>query len=231
VIVTPVTFDLQLPPPDGRSPGIHQSSIIRNIAIEHGILTPDAVEELSLVDSRDITDPVALGRIGLGIGWERYYIPEVLTRHHNVLDHPPEICHEGVYMSRDGESVSVIITSTGPRMACVVHEVKCTYKSVRTVAGRDYVIATAEELAQAIQRQWMWMAQIKGYCLARKTRFAVLHVLFVCGDYTYPIRPKNMAWQLEFEDIELENNWATLRDYRDHWLASQDNDGIYAIGE
>lgn len=239
MIATPVHIDLILPPPDGRSPGIHQSAIVRNIAIENKILTTDTVEELSLIDSRDILDPVALARIGLGIGWERYYIPEVLSRRHNVLDHPPEIEYDGVFMSMDGESVSVIITSLDGGQtwinhhAAVVHEVKCTYKSIRTVAGKEYRVCSSIELAQYIQGQWMWMAQIKAYCIARKTRFAVLHVLFVCGDYSYPMRPVNLAWQLEFSQEELDSNWELLRDYKDHWLAMQarENDGIYRIGE
>jgi hypothetical protein len=207
MIVTPVQYKLVLPSSEGRSPGIHVSSIIRNIATVEGILTPEAVEELSLIESHEIVDPVALARIGLGIGWERYYIPEVLSRFHNVDDHPPEICHDGVYMSRDGESVSVIITVHGSQWVVVVHEVKCTYKSVNTIRN--------------IESQWMWMAQVKAYCIARKTRFAVLHVLCVCGDYTYPIRPVPLAWQLEFTQEELDSNWNLLREYKDLWLARQ----------
>jgi hypothetical protein len=207
MIVTPVQYDLVLPPSGGRSPGIHVSSIIRNIAIENKLLDVEEMNELSLIASTEITDPIALARIGLGIGWERYYIPEVLSRYHNVDDHPPEICHDGIFMSRDGESVSVIITVEGPRWVTVIHEVKCTYKSTRTVGNLD--------------TQWMWLAQIKAYCIARGTRFAVLHVLFVCGDYKYPIRPVSRAWQLEFSQEELNSNWDLLRDYKDLWISKQ----------
>jgi hypothetical protein len=210
MIVTPVIYDLVLPSSEGRSPGIHVSSIIRNIAMENGILQVNEVDELSLIEAHSITDPVALARIGLGIGWERYYIPEVLTRYHNVDDHPPEAFLDGIYMSKDGESVSVIITVEGPRWAKVIHEVKCTYKSINTVGD--------------LTRQWMWLAQIKAYCKAANTRFAVLHVMFVCGDYTYPIKPVPLAWQIEFTDQEIESNWDLLREYKDLWIARQERD-------
>jgi hypothetical protein len=210
MIVTPVQFKLVLPSSEGRSPGIHVSSIIRNIAIEEGILAPESIEELSLIEPKEIVDPVSLARIGLGIGWERYYIPEVLSRFHNVEDHPAEVSHDGVYLSRDGESVSVIITVDGPEWATVVHEVKCTYKSIKTVRNLD--------------SQWMWLAQIKAYCIARNTRFAVLHVLFVCGDYTYPMRPVSLAWQLEFTQRELDSNWDLLREYKDLWLSKREKE-------
>jgi hypothetical protein len=227
MIVTPVEYSISLAPSAGRSEGIHVSSIIRNIAIENKILETNELDELSLVDSREITDPIALLRIGLGIGWERFYIPDVLSRLYNVDDHPPEAHHDGVFLSRDGESVSVIITTEGPKWAVVVHEVKCTYKSVRTVMGKSG-LATDILLSQC-----MWLAQIKAYCIARNTRFAVLHVLFVCGDYSYPIRPINLCWQLEFTQAELDNNWAMLVDYKDMWLAKQarENDGMMGVGE
>lgn len=189
---------------------MHQSSIIRCIATETGILKPEWCEELSLADVREITDPVAILRISIGLAWEEYYIPQVLAHFRGgVLDHPSELFYDGVYMSPDGEEVSVIITPQEIAARLYIHEVKATYKSTKTVAG-----AKEEELPIQLEAQWMWMAQIKAYCIAKGTRFAVLHVLFLCGDYKFPIKPQLRAWEIEFTQEELEDNWFLLSMYR-----------------
>lgn len=204
MITTELPVTLILPPPIvPRSPGQHVSGIIRCLAVDMGILKPEWAEELSLVDARDITDPVAVLRINIGLAWEEHYIPML----GDVADHPEEIHYEGIYMSPDGESVSVIITRGQPKHVLMVHEVKATYKSTKTVGE------------PTTDNPWMWMAQIKSYCKALGTRFAVLHVLFLCGDYSYPIKPVLKKWQLEFTQQELDDNWALLMDYREHRLS------------
>ena len=87
----------------------------------------------------------------------------------------------------------------------IVHEVKATYKSTRTVGD--------------LSSQWMWLAQIKAYCKGLDTRHARLHVLFLCGDYTYPIKPVLKVWDIEFTQEEIDANWELLRDYRDERAA------------
>lgn len=207
-VVTQELPPLTLPPSKTpRSEGVHQSAIIRCIATEAGILKPEWAEELSLVDVRTITDPLAILRISIGLAWEQYYIPLLP----DVVDHPDEMFYDGVYMSKDGESVSVIITSQGQRVQLLVHEVKATYKSLRRMGD--------------LSEQWMWLAQLKGYCLASGTRFARLHVLFLCGDYTYPMRPRLEIWDIEFTQEELDNNWTVLTEYRDEFM-SRETDGV-----
>ena len=175
------------------------SNIIRSIAVEQGILKPEWVEEVSLVDARTITDPVAVLRICIGLAWEEWYIPQILGPTLNAIDHPDEYDVDGVYMSPDAESLSVIITLK--QWANFVHEVKTTYKSVNTVGD--------------LTNEWMWLTQIKAYCRALSTRWAMLHVLFLCGDYKYPIKPQLLCWQIEFTQEEIDDNWSLLRDYRD----------------
>lgn len=179
------------------------SSIIRCIAIENGILKPEWAEELSLVDAREIKDPVAILRISIGLAWEQYYIPEILAQTQGVVDHPGEMEVDGIYMTHDGEAVSVIITSGRDTMwGLTCHEVKATYKSTKTVGALD--------------TQWMWLAQIKAYCKGLGTRFAYLHCLFLCGDYTYPIKPLLRCWQIEFTQDEIDANWELIVDYKAH---------------
>lgn len=207
------------PPPAPRSAGIHVSNIIRCIAAENGYLKPEWVEELSLVDVRTITDTTAILRISLGLAWEDWYIPRILGKY-NVVDHPGEMKYDDVYMTHDGEDLSVTVTEVNfavgqdgsyiPQYIVIprVHEVKCTYKSTRTTAR--------------LEEQFMWMSQIKGYCIGRGTRFAVLHIMHVCGNYKYPISPMHKVYEIEFTQDELDSNWRMLREYKNLWLAREE---------
>ena len=194
-------YPLYIPEPIiPRSEGLHVSNIIRCLAMESGILRPEWCDELSLSDVRTITDPIAILRINIGLAWEEHYIPML----RNVVDHPEELKLDGVYMSRDGESVSVIITPKGPQVRHTVHEVKATYKSTNTVGD--------------LSSEKIWMMQIMAYLKASATRYAHFHVLFLCGDYSRPITPRMEVWELEFEQEELDDNWQLLTGYRDYRL-------------
>lgn len=229
--VTSVPANLILPPSAvPRSHGIHVSGIIRCIATEMGLLKAEYVEELSLTDVREIRDPVALLRISIGLAWEEYYIRSVLSQTDGVEDHPGEMQVDGIYMTCDGESVDVIITEpfanlgrgvgpafpkAGGELPSVygiryvqnsqpivkIHEVKATYKSTKTVG--------------ALEQQWMWMSQVKAYCKGKDTLHAKMHVLFLCGDYTFPITPQLRCWDILFTQQEIDANWDLLRSYRD----------------
>lgn len=195
------------------------SRIIAGIATETGILTPDQAEEIDLIAYREIKDQTAILRMLVGLAWDEYYIPRILGPQ-GVLSHPGEVCIDDVYGTPDGESISVIITSNlGNRL--VVHEIKATWKSVNTVTDEKGNITLNEST-------WMWMAQIKAYCKALKTLHARLHVLFICGDYSRPIRPtlgpvanEPSCWEIEFTQKEVDDNWALLKQYKDQWLAGQ----------
>ena len=208
--VTEQPVTLVLPPPDQpRGVGVHLSGIIRCIATEQKILKPEWAEELSLSDVREITDPVAILRINIGLAWEKHYIPMLS----DVVDHPGEMRQDGIFMTHDGESVSVIFTDQPDTLYQVCHEVKATYKSTNTVCSPKM------EMDIALSANWMWLAQMKGYCKGIGTRFAMLHVLFLCGDYTFPIKPVLRRWLIEFEQEEIDQNWELMVDYMHHRLA------------
>ena len=200
-----VTVDLFLPEPRvPRAKGTHVSGIIRAIALETGILKPEWAEDKSMSDSREITDPVAVLRMNIGLAWEEYYIPTFLGPL-GVKDHPDAMCVDGVHMSPDGLSTDVIITKhigqlKGKRTP-VIHEVKVTYKSVNTVAD--------------LSKEFIWISQIKSYCKGKGTRHAQLHVLFLCGDYKFPITPQLRVWAIEFTQQEIDDNWSLLIDYKE----------------
>ena len=212
-------FPLFLPESGGpRSKGIHVSAIIRCIALETGVLDAKWGDDLSLSDVREITDPASILRMDIGIAWDEFYINQILSRY-GVMGHPREMEYHGVYMSMDAEDLSVIVTVPELRYGVRVHEVKSTWKSTKN--------------ASDIAKQWIWLAQMKAYCIARGTNTAVLHVLYICGDYHFPITPQLKVWELEFTDAELEENWSLLADYKQERLAIEaaENDGMYKGGE
>ena|SRR2546430_2151229 len=209
VTVKPVHIVIP-PPKQARSAGVHVSNVIRSIAMETGVLAPQWVEELSLIEvkpSMQFLDPVVALRVCIGLAWEEWYIPQVLGPE-GVIDHPGEWECDGIYMSPDAEELATIIIDRRPRHRLKVHEVKATYKSTNTVGE------TEEDLLS----QFLWISQLKAYCKGAKTRWADLHVLFLCGDYNYPIQPQKKRFQIEFEQEEIDDNWELLTAYRDHKL-------------
>ena len=211
--VTLVPLDLVLPEPlQPRSVGVHVSSLIRCIATETGILRPEWAEDLSLRDVRTITDPTVILRMSLGLAWEEWYLRQLP----HVVDHPGEMQVDGIYMTHDGESLDLVASERGPsHRILAVHEVKLTYKSTKTVGD--------------LSSQWMWIAQMKAYCKGLGTMRANLHVLFVCGDYTYPIRPRlgpiegvQTHWCVDFSQEEIDSNWGLLLEYKQHRLSQEE---------
>lgn len=199
MIVTLEDRSITLPPPiKARSEGTHVSGIIRAIATETGILDAKWADEISLTDVREITDPSAILRISIGLAWEAWYIPQS-----GINDHPEEMQVDGIYMTHDGDSIDVIITPKGKKNVLFVDEIKATYKSTKTVGDMES------------SSNWMWLTQIKAYCKGAKTCHARMHVLFICGDYSYPITPQLKVWRVEFTQKEIDENWSLMTDYRD----------------
>jgi len=204
---------VQLLPPDGgmpRSKGIHVSSVIRNIAIENGILNPEYVESLDLIDASQEQWWTGLPMraqilIAMGMAWDEWYLPNLGY----VVPHPGEMELDGIYLTPDGESLDMIRVERQNHHVVAIHETKLTSKSTKTVGD--------------LSSQWMWLCQIKAYCKAAGTRLAFLHVLFLCGDYKFPITPQigplkdqMTAWRLEFTQEELDENWDIITGYVRH---------------
>lgn len=187
-----------------RSIGVHLSAIIRSISIRMGFLDRKWCEDLSLSDVSDITDPASILRICIGLAWEKWFVSTLP----DVVDHPGELQVDGIYMTPDGESVDVIVTSQGERgklLETIVHEFKTTYKSTNTVGG--------------MEEQWMWLTQLKGYCKGLRSVHAKIYILFLCGDYSWPITPLFRAFEIWFEQEEIDETWDLLREYMEVQLA------------
>lgn len=200
----PVT--LPLPQGAPRSAGVHLSSLIRCMAADYGILKKEWVEDLSLVEVLDQTswwnqlDEPSRLRMSIGLAWENWYLPQIP----GVVHQPGELEVEGVYMTPDGTSLDVVATQRGPRHELVVHECKATYKSVNTVG----------DLNAKSPETWMWRMQILGYCVALDTLVAYLHILYLCGDYKFPIQPQLHIWRIAFSQDERDEAWQLMMDYR-----------------
>lgn len=198
----------------GRSKGVHVSSIIRCIATEIGILKPEEAEELSLVDVRDMSKIgiVAQLRIHMGLAWEEHYLPLIP----DIVKHPGEVELDGVYMTTDGESVSVVRSVPSVQYGLKIHETKLTYKSTNNTG------ATGDRKKPLTGREnLMWRCQLMSYCLAKKTRYGDLHALHVCGDYIRPIQPSLWVYHCEFTQEELEDNWAWQMDYKEYKMKEE----------
>lgn len=208
-----IPITLQLPSEEiPRTPGIHVSRVIRAIAGETGLLKKEYCEDLSLVEVGsegwwDGLDEVSKLRISLGLAWEEWYA-KVLAEQMGVIFHPGEVCVDGIYMTPDGESLAFILSTTAEELGYLaIHEIKLTYKSTNTVGD--------------LLGQWMWLAQVKAYCKAKGTRVAYVHVYFVCGDYSYPIRPMLRCWRVTFSGEEIEAGWELITGYVQHQQAME----------
>lgn len=188
---------LVLPPPKvERASGVHLSSVLRSVGVEAGIL-PSSFGVPSLVDRREITDQQAILRMCIGLAWEEHYIANQLP---NVIDHPGEISCDGIHMTPDGEEIGVVLVGARYKALEIVHEVKATSKCADI----------------NLDEQWLWMAQIKGYCKGKGTRHAMLHALFLAGYHVKPYGPVLRRWLLEFTQQEIDENWELVTSYVDN---------------
>lgn len=223
MVVTTHPIELVLPPSAvPRSPGVHQSGIIRSIAMETGILKPEWEEDTSLIEPDNAAWWAGLSsdsqhRIAMGLAWEEWYIR---TQIPEAIDHPGEMLVDGVYMTPDANELITLILDRRPTYALKLHEVKLTYKSIKTV-GQNYDPAWKGYTQEPLTSQWLYMAQSKGYCKGAGTNLLDLHVLFVCGDYSYPIRPRAIRYSIEFDEIEIETNWSLMTEWRNHCLGRE----------
>lgn len=186
-----------------RSAGVHVSNIIRAVALQNGSLDPRWVEDLDLSDVSQEQwwaklDTASKIRISVGLAWEEWYIPQL----GDVADHPGEMKVNGIYMTHDGESIDTLLTESGQTPIIALHEVKATYKSTKTVGD--------------LSTCYMWLAQTKAYCKGLNTLVAYIHVLFLCGDYKFPITPQLKKFRVTYTQHEIDDNWEQLVQYARH---------------
>jgi len=96
---------------------------------------------------------------------------------------PGEITLDGIAMSPDGMDWD----------AWVVHEYKCTWKSVRKEPMDDAY----------------YMMQAMGYCKGLGAKTVVMRMLYLMGDYRGS-GPQYKVYEIVFSERELEENWEAI---------------------
>jgi hypothetical protein len=178
-----------------RSPGLHLSQLIQEIALYTGDLDPEW-------EGADLHPET----INIGIAFE-----EALAKfiHREIVYHPDEMHVDGVAMSMDGltiigDETSLFHVDTLNEGDTVLHEFKTTRKSSRKGDNLDLLP--------------MWMWQIKGYLYGCSSLTCFLHVLWLNGDYTWDKsdagKPTYTIYRLDFTEIELMENWEMLMQWK-----------------
>jgi hypothetical protein len=176
-----------------RSPGCHQSDIIRdieNIVIKPGQRRPD------IEVTREELDTLNRYR-ELGFLWETVLEAAFKRRRVSGLDSAKflkqvEVEHDGVFKTVDGIHI--------PDWRLL--EYKLTFRSKNRAS-----------LDRFESEFWGWFAQLKGNCLAHQTRIASLFVMWVCGDYHPPV-PVTRRYNIVFQDQDLIDNWTMLLNHK-----------------
>lgn len=194
-----------------RSPGIHVSGLLRAMAVDYGILdrkwVPDDfdLQDISEGEGDEAEwwaglDEDSQVRMAIGMAWEGWYLPRIPSISHQ----PGELSLNGIYLTVDGESRDLLLSERDRQAGHVVavHEVKTTSKSINTTGN----------LAIPNPKNWLWLTQTKAYAKAMQTRLLYLHILYLYGDYSYPMRPKLHLWRIEFTQQELDEAWQLILD-------------------
>lgn len=184
-----IPFKLLLPRDPNRSPGLHVSTVIRDLALQAGYLDRKYEE-------KDIDEDPEL--VLLGMAWET----EILKQHPEIMPHPGEFVVDGIAMSPDGVSES-------EHYPFDLHEIKLTKKSCPKTVN----------LIMSVPKWWMYITQIKCYLRALESRQAYLHVGFVNSGYQFmrgDMTGKMMDYKIydiHFTAEEIRDNWTMIRNH------------------
>lgn len=105
-----------------------------------------------------------------------------------------------VYMNLDGFDVE----------DWCLEEWKSTWKSIKKAVGDDRPLRPELEfIGLGGEHFWHWKVQGMAYARAMRTRRCRYRVMFVNGDYQPPV-PVRRAWEVEWEEKEIEENWEMI---------------------
>lgn len=144
--------------------------------------------------------PMDFQRVEIGLLFESML--EIALREKFATVRPGEIVSdEGVYMSPDGVNPE----------ECAGEEYKCTFMSASKGLMETVRDPETGELYQIPLDKFLhWFIQMMGYAKWLGTNKFILRVLFLCGDYKFPITPQFKTYHIEFTDEEIEQNWKML---------------------
>lgn len=180
IVEVPFTFRPYHQSGQDRSEGLHQSDIIKDLC---RAMDPD---RFGGGGTPETPEDLPWDKFTVGFMWEQV-LSKGFAELARVDMHPGEVTLDGVAMSPDG---------VNKELDCL-EEYKATYMSSRDCdIGHD--------------KFWHWRVQAMGYCKAMGFQQCIFRVLFICGDYTYPIGPQIKSWICHWEQEEIDQNWTML---------------------
>lgn len=152
-----------------------------------GILRQVALRSNHLNKKYAVQDPDDMPVcIALGFAWEAWAV----GLYHNMIWQPGSRCKDDIHGNCDG----LTMYNIGGTEVKIIEEFKYTLKSQRS---------------HRISAQWMWIEQVKSYCVLHNARFVRFHIMWAAGTYRPPT-PLYRTYLIEFEQKELDENWDLL---------------------
>jgi hypothetical protein len=176
--------------PHVRSRGTHLSEIIQRINKESGRLKEQVIFGRNTYDALDEDDLPACMFLG-------FCVESMLVRMHPWIQRYGELSSDGIAMSPDGVTFNSRRHLLSPHEPVdLLHEIKATWKSSKSL----------------LEEKVNYLQQMKSYCRALGTNFAILHVFFVVGDYRFGDGggPLLRQYHIEFSPFEIESNWCEI---------------------
>lgn len=183
------TMDTELAPL-ARHPGLHVSTILRDIGTRTGIMKDFAPcqEDQGLVHAHGMNYMMMAG-----LAWESW----LFRRVSGIIWQPGEMVVDNIAMNADGFGEVVWPDNRSPfynKTVDCLFECKVTWQSV----------------ANPELPGWYRIAQIMAYCHGFGITHAQLYIKHMRGDYKLDFGPQMYRWDLEFTAKEVTDNWAMI---------------------
>jgi hypothetical protein len=220
-----------------RTPGLHVSEILRQNALDMGVLKQDDADDIDWTLARYRMDrgedivklyPQAIYRIALGLAWERWLGDQWPQINFHTIG---EVTRDGIIGTPDGLSfcppneLPYYTLTTGGGSQFVRDESTGLLLPYDPSVERPIVHelkatwkssrSTTETPLERISKEWLWYAQTKSYCwmasnaLPEPVTTGHLHVLWVNGNYRGS-GPEFRTYELTFSVDELRAHWKLM---------------------
>jgi hypothetical protein len=178
VLVEEVPFEIQMPNDMTRTPGLHLSDVIRDLALRSGIL-----------DAKWADGDQDMSMMFLGLAWEEW----ISKQHKEIIFHPGEIIRDGILMSPDG----ITMTRKGLRL----NEFKYTRKSLRAF---EESLRNGHKKVW----MWVAQVMAYSYGLETLEAYLhVMFANGDYGRELGGGNPRYKVFSLSFSQLELKSNW------------------------
>lgn len=163
-----------------RSEGLHVSEIYKRLMMH--------------IEPKTYGKPIddeAKRRMEVGILFENV-LERALAEKYGTARVGEVVSPEGIILSPDGVNPTLVAGE----------EYKATFKSCRH--------GIVDELGMPLPGFIVWFVQMKAYAKWLELLDWLLRVLFICGDYSRPIRPQFHSYRIRFTQNEVDENWTML---------------------